>query len=435
MKSRRIRRIRRQTNKRLRRKSSGKSRGKRTQISKRRMNKYFGGKIIQEQELPNHNGKNILLIIDPQNDFSDKKEGVRGPGNLEVVGSTLDYARIIKFIEANAAKLDEIHVSLDTHTERHIGHPAFWTRVDENGTELLGEETDDTDGLRILSIVEGKNNIYKGLSVVPMGAPVSLHGKQQIRYYTPRKYDEGQYDALLKYVKEYIEFYYTPENKHGLFPWIWRNHCLEGTNGHEVVRELKACLDKYSDKVKYHIKGQNNLAEMYSIFSAEKPVTDEIALSLSNYVYTGKCTNPDKLPVQGVQNYDEIIKYKNLDTEPNLNLMKYLLGDTNRVFVCGQAKTHCVKSSLIDLMEHAQGVNADRIVLLGNMSSPIPGAEDNLEAIIDKPPTKDGMHPSWSEFTVFIPKGLIPIIQNNQKRIERDPVVNGNKNRMKQPWK
>lgn len=52
------------------------------------------------------------------------------------------------------------------------------------------------------------------------------------------------------------------------------------------------------------------------------------------------------------------------------------------IFICGQAKTHCVKSSLIDLMEYAKekGVESDRIVLLSNMTSPICGAIDDIVA-------------------------------------------------------
>jgi nicotinamidase-related amidase len=372
-------------------------------ISKRRMNKYFGGGKIQDKQLPSHDGENILLIIDPQNDFSDGKRIGDNPGNLQVIGSTLDYKRIIEFIEKNADKLDEIHVSLDTHTTRHIGHPAFWSRVNETGNLIEGKQdnTDDTDGLRILSIVEDKENIYKGVSVIPMDAPEFLHGNEQIRYYTPRKYDERQYDHLLNYVKEYIRFYYSEENKHGLVPWIWRTHCIEGTVGHQVAKELKDCLDKYPGKVHYHIKGQNNLAEMYSIFSAEKPVTTEESRKLSTYLYTGTLTK-EGLLTEGVPMYDEVITYKNLKTDSNSELMQYLLRENNRVFVCGEAKTHCVKSSLIDLMEHAQGVDKNRIVLLGNMSSPIAGAKNDLEEIVE------------GNFTVFTPNeselSLIPMI-------------------------
>ena len=66
--------------------------------------------------------------------------------------------------------------------------------------------------------------------------------------------------------------------------------------------------------------------------------------------------------------------------------MDQLLGDNNRVFVCGEAKTHCVKSSIIDLIEHAsrsgKPVDESRIVLLANMTSPIPNVPDDIEDIV-----------------------------------------------------
>jgi hypothetical protein len=54
--------------------------------------------------------------------------------------------------------------------------------------------------------------------------------------------------------------------------------------------------------------------------------------------------------------------------------------------LCGEAKTHCVKSSIIDLMEHAgkssKQVISSRIVLLANITSPIQGVPDDIEKIV-----------------------------------------------------
>ena len=354
------------------------------------MKRMTGGRIITNGSytFEKIGGKNILLIIDPQNDFSDAKEGDRDTGNLSVIGATEDYRKIIDFIKNNNASLDEIHVSLDTHTDRHIGHPGFWSRVAENGTLLTDSDgnllkTDDKDGLRTLKYV--KDNVYEGKSMV-MFLPEMFHGDEEIRYYTPRNYNNDKYDELCNYVKEYINFYYSENNKHGQVPWIWRTHCIEDSEGHKIAKELQDCLilPDVKNKVRYHIKGQNNLAEMYSIFSAEMPVSQDIMNILKDAVYTGKFNNTREFPVTGVSSYDETKTYVNLDTERNTKLMDHLLGfernrigeiindNMNRIFVCGEAKTHCVKSSLIDLMEYAgNGVAGDRIVLLANMTSPI----------------------------------------------------------------
>jgi nicotinamidase-related amidase len=365
-------------------------RNKRTMLRKknRRMTRrYRGGDAIMIDD----KYENVLLIIDPQNDFSDKKEGFRTDGNLAVPGSSGDYERIIGFINTNQSKLAEIHVSLDTHTERHIGNPGFWTRVDETG-DIVSEICDDSDGLRILSVfkdddADATKVIYQGFSVIEIGkcgVDATAHrystGGEQIRYYVPRNYG-GNYQQLCSYVKDYILFYSDKiKNKHGQLPWIWREHCIEGTPGHRVVSELQEVLDSIGPKVKYHIKGQNNLAEMYSIFSAEKPV---IVFDLDDYKIT--TTRSESYDIaNGLNSYQDTMNKLNLETTLNTGMMDKLLGldsgKPRRVFICGQAKTHCVKSSLIDLMEYARekGVESDRIVLLSNMTSPICGATDDI---------------------------------------------------------
>ena len=235
-------------------------------ISRRRnTNKYNlkGGRMYNNLEELFAN-KNIVLIIDPQNDFSNTNNIERKKdGSLAVPNSSSDYVKIIDFIRNNP--IDEVHVSLDTHTERHIGHPGFWDRISADGQRT---PADDTDGFTILSI--NAENIISGFHI---------HRKTTTQY-IPRIYDRESYDSLCEYVYNYLNFYSSTENteKHNQLPWIWPNHCLEGTRGHNIAQELQTFLrdwerSRQCNIVKYHIKGQNNLAEMYSIFSAEKPVS------------------------------------------------------------------------------------------------------------------------------------------------------------------
>ena len=349
--------------------------------TRRNTNKYYlnGGHVynsiaqLNEQQKEDKFSKNIVLIIDPQNDFSDINTTNRTqPGSLAVSGASSDYSKIINFIKSNP--IDEVHVSLDTHNERHIGHPAFWDRISADGQRT---PADDTDGLTILSIDAA--NIITGFHII----------NQTVTQYIPRIYKQKSYNALCKYVYDYLNFYSSSENKHNQSAWIWPNHCLEGTNGHRIAVELQTFLKKWEHSregniVKYHIKGQNNLAEMYSIFSAEKPVSITESHVLRSYLYTGKCNKIS--PPTGADTYLKTQKLINLETTFNHELMSQLLGNNNRVFICGEAKTHCVKSSIIDLMEHAskssEPVISSRIVLLSNMTSPIQGVPDDIEKIV-----------------------------------------------------
>lgn len=349
-------------------------------VKRNRKMKMWGGtgvKILTKSDFESAiNGskreKNILLIIDPQNSFSDEKTGVRKTGSLAVTNSSNDYLKIISFIEKNKAFIDEIHISLDTHTDRHIGHVDFWQ------SRAIGEETfndctevEMRDVLRILRVDIDKT---RGNKII--GSSI-LEGKPD-REYIPRNYSGGnstEYTRLCKYVESYILSYNRGKNKHSQVPWIWPKHCIEGSDGHKIAVELQSRLDVFAiekpGSVKYHIKGQNNLAEMFSIFSAEFPVIDKTTKELKNYIYTGSKTEP--FPESGASSYEEAISKLNLNTRPNAVFMNSLLGDNNRVFVCGEAKTHCVRSSIIDLMENKPGLDSDRIVLLANMTSPIPG--------------------------------------------------------------
>jgi nicotinamidase-related amidase len=158
--------------------------------------------------------KNVLLIIDPQNDFSEAKDGSRSAGALAVTGSNGDYERIIKLIKTNIFK--EIHVSLDTHTENHIGHAGFYD---------------------------------------------SLNVSSDVRFIRNNAKNKNHQDYLTKYRQKHSSVRPGPE--HGVA--TWPNHCIENSVGHKVVDELLDALNKATCEVKYHIKGQNELSEMYSM--------------------------------------------------------------------------------------------------------------------------------------------------------------------------
>src|SRR5271154_5025298 len=62
-----------------------------------------------------------LLIIDPQNDFSDPK------GTLFVNGADKDMKQVLPaFVKRVGHKLKGITATLDSHHPVHIAHPIFW---------------------------------------------------------------------------------------------------------------------------------------------------------------------------------------------------------------------------------------------------------------------------------------------------------------------
>jgi nicotinamidase/pyrazinamidase len=287
--------------------------------------------------------KKILLIIDPQNDFSVEKYGFRDKdGPLGVPGSSEDYERIAKLIEANI--FDEIHISLDTHTLNHIGHKGFY-----KANEKLVEP-------------------------FPGGC------KPWEEEFTP-------VDASLnEYVEDYAKKQHNARNApEGFYYCIWNTHCIEDSPGHQIVKEITDALSTQSKaNVRYHIKGQNELTEMYSIFSAAVQPND-VDGSVGEYKYSGTKSGAYNLG-EGVGSYEEAKNSFNLETSMNTELLANLFGDNNEIYVCGQAKTHCVKDSVLDMIKYAKDETnrgtTQQIHLINDCTSVIHPFPDDIEATL-----------------------------------------------------
>ena len=69
-----------------------------------------------------------LLIIDPQKDFMDDPDS-----SLPVTGANADMKRLSAMIRRIGHKLEDIHVTLDSHHVIDVGHPGMWR--DQNGNQ------------------------------------------------------------------------------------------------------------------------------------------------------------------------------------------------------------------------------------------------------------------------------------------------------------
>jgi nicotinamidase-related amidase len=157
-------------------------------------------------------------------------------------------------------------------------------------------------------------------------------------------------------------------------PIVWPEHCIIGTPGHNVVPSVRAGLQhwvssqhaaallspvsKLRRSVDYVFKGTNPLTEMYSCMSAECPVPDDSSTHYNTALF-------DSLAGE-------------LDADDA----------TSRLLVCGQASSHCVASSVRDIVAKweegaGRGVPLDRIVLLKDCMSPVPGFESVAEQFFD----------------------------------------------------
>ena len=121
---------------------------------------------------------------------------------------------------------------------------------------------------------------------------------------------------------------------------IWPPHCLIGSWGGQVEARLFDALRRWEDQsaksVDFILKGMNPLTEHYSAFRADVPRPDDPATLL------------------------------------NLELIEKLLV-AEQILIAGEALSHCVRFSTIDLLEQLPREICRKIVVLADAMSPVPG--------------------------------------------------------------
>jgi len=167
-----------------------------------------------------------LVIIDPQNDFCDPN------GSLSVPGADGDMERLATMIKRIHGKLDDIHVTLDSHRQVDIAHPIWWK--DSSGAR--------PDPFTIITAADMESG--KWTTKMP-----SFHKR------------------TLAYLKSL--------EASGRYPHcIWPPHCLIGSWGHSIYPALYEALQVWEDSfasVDFVTKGSNIYTEHFSAVKAEVP--------------------------------------------------------------------------------------------------------------------------------------------------------------------
>ena len=173
-----------------------------------------------------------LLCIDPQNDFAHPGDTSHAQGALYVKGADADMERLAHFIKRVSSKLEDIHVTLDSHHKVHIANPIFW-----------------------------KNS--KG----DHPAPFTMITSKDVANGTWFTSQAGDSDRALKYLRAL--------ETGGRYPHvIWPPHCLIGSWGHAVYPCVYEAIDAWTDEfavVDFVTKGSNPYTEHFSGVQAEVP--------------------------------------------------------------------------------------------------------------------------------------------------------------------
>jgi len=120
--------------------------------------------------------------------------------------------------------------------------------------------------------------------------------------------------------------------------FIWPEHCLIGSKGASIDDNLLDALKNWTRTGKqYHavIKGQNPLTEHFGIFQAQIPIANAIETQLNKALI------------------DELLQYDN-------------------IYLSGEAKSHCVATSLKQAMDFAPDL-AKKIIVIEDCMSDVPG--------------------------------------------------------------
>lgn len=168
-----------------------------------------------------------LLLIDCQNDFCHPN------GSLFVDGAPDDMDRLSQMIMRLKDKIDDIHVTLDSHRKFDIAHPIYWQ--DSSGNHPTP--------FTVISVDDVKNGTWT--TSLP-----HMH-KRTLEYVEGLK-NSGRYDLM-----------------------IWPEHCLIGSWGHNIHDKVFAALQEWEMKpgrlVDMVTKGSNPFTEHYSAVQAEVP--------------------------------------------------------------------------------------------------------------------------------------------------------------------
>ncbi len=228
-----------------------------------------------------------VLLIDVQKDFCF-------PGGTLYVagrsgkGAIEDSRRIAEFLYRNLGHITNITTTMDTHFAYQIFFPSFWQ--DQNGQALTAFREISAD-----EVARGE--------VSPSPAVAKwLCG--------------GNYSWLVKQAAHYCAEL-EKAGKYRLF--LWPPHCLLGSDGHALVGSLHEARLFHSfvrgAQSWVEVKGGNPLTENYSVLRPEV------------------LTRHDGAPL----------------AQRNSLFLKTLLS-SDAVVIAGQAASHCVKSSIDDLL-------------------------------------------------------------------------------------
>ncbi len=255
--------------------------------------------------------KICLIIIDGQRDFCFPSGSLYVAGHSGK-GAMEDNDRLARFIYRETASLSKILPTFDSHRPFQIFFSSFWQ--DRHGQAVPPHS--------VITAAEIANGTF-----TPAAGIASLCGLDA--------------ESLREYALHYCQSL-EADGKYALY--IWPEHCLLGSLGHSLAGVLQEArlFHAYARKSSNDnlLKGDLILSENYSVFSPE------VQKDHKGQTIAGK----------------------------NTPLLDQLLSHYDGLIFAGQAGSHCVRSSLLDLAEDIKARDPDlakKCYLLTDCMSPV----------------------------------------------------------------
>ena len=262
-----------------------------------------------------------VVIIDPQNDFTDIRaqgddpvgfvapNGTEFRSALPVAGALEDAQRLSGMIQRLGAKLSNIHVTLDTHQQLDVAHPMMWIDSQREAP-----------------------------------APYTQITVQDVR--------EGKWRAFNPAFQARLQTYVEQLEANGRYPLtIWPPHCLAGTWGHNVVAPVMDGLLAWERdrrrRVSFLMKGHNPWTEHYSGVQADVPDPDDPTTQLNT----------------------ELIE---------------TLKEADLVLFSGQALDFCVANTVRDIADNFGEEQVKKMVLIEDTTSPVFGYDGAAKQFLNE---------------------------------------------------
>ncbi|MBL0347158.1 isochorismatase [Candidatus Villigracilis affinis] len=267
------------------------------------------------------NDRISLLVIDAQNTFC-MPDFELFVGGRSGHGAVDDTTRLCEFIYRNLGSITHIIATMDTHMAQQIFHPIFFV-------DAKGNHPAPYSDIHLIDLTSGRWKFNAALA--PRFNIAPEYGQQMMIHYAESLEKKGKY-ALT----------------------IWPYHAMLGGIGHALVPALEEAIFFHSiarlDQPSFEIKGDKPFTEHYSVIGPEV-LTGPMGEDLGSH---------DTKFIQHLQEVD-------------------------RLYIAGQAKSHCVAWTVSDLLDDINATDpnlAKKVYLLEDCSSPVvvPGVVDHTEA-------------------------------------------------------